>query len=107
MNTNATHQALPAPHAAPAHETLSLCRKVVAQIEAVKAATHSAYREGLNGSEHLLRLALNEAESLAWETDFPHLVFPALAEEKARSIANWQVHQHWVRQTHERLVLAA
>ncbi len=37
----------------------------------------------------LLRLALNEAEALAWQTEFPHLFFPELAAEKARAVAAW------------------
>lgn len=31
-----------------------------------------------------LRRAANEAESLAWSTDYPLLVFPGLFEERAR-----------------------
>ncbi len=42
---------------------------------------------------HLLRLALNEAEALAWEAAFPHLWYPVLAEEKTQEIAAWQMHQ--------------
>ena len=42
----------------------------------------------------LLRLALNEAEALAWQTDFPHLFFPELAAEKARTVAAWARKQH-------------
>ncbi len=41
----------------------------------------------------LLRLALNEAEALAWQTDFPQLVFPVLAEEKVRAAVAWSVRQ--------------
>jgi hypothetical protein len=35
---------------------------------------------------------LNEAEALAWETEYPQLVFPALAEEKIEAISSWYSH---------------
>lgn len=47
----------------------------------------------------LLRLAMNEAEALAWQTGVPELVFPALALEKAQTLAAWQVRQRSVQQT--------
>lgn len=39
--------------------------------------------------ERLLRVAVNEAEALAWETEYPQLVFPALAEEKIEMLSAW------------------
>src|SRR5580692_8269675 len=42
--------------------------------------------------ERLFRVALNEAEALAWETAYPQLVFPALAEEKIQAISAWYDH---------------
>ena len=41
----------------------------------------------------LLALALNEAEALAWNTEFPHLFFPMLGEEKARTSLAWHQRQ--------------
>lgn len=41
----------------------------------------------------LLRLALNEAEAIAWQTDYPHLFFPALAAEKVRAVSQWHQRQ--------------
>ena len=41
----------------------------------------------ISGQGQLLDSALNEAEALAWQTPYPHLVFPALAEEKASSVS--------------------
>lgn len=46
----------------------------------------------------LLHLALNEAEALAWETEFPELVFPLLAQEKANNVLSWYERQQFVRQ---------
>ena len=46
----------------------------------------------------LVRLALNEAEALAWQTGFPELVFPILAQEKADKVSSWHERQQSVRQ---------
>ena len=48
----------------------------------------------LHGDQRVLSLALNEAEALAWETEFPHLFFPILGEEKARERIAWQNRQN-------------
>jgi hypothetical protein len=42
--------------------------------------------------ERLFQVALNEAEALAWETEYPQLVFPALAEEKIEAMSAWYDH---------------
>jgi|GEM_PF-1883940 len=39
--------------------------------------------------EHRLRLALNEAEAVAWQTPFPHLVLPELVAEKISQLRVW------------------
>src|SRR5215471_8150018 len=72
---------------------LTTCRKLVAQIERTKEAIASEFREVLGIHEKVLRLALNEAEALAWETGYPNLVFPTLAEEKAQAAAAWHRRQ--------------
>lgn len=41
----------------------------------------------------MLHLAINEAESLAFQTPFPHLFFPTLAEEKAGALVRWASRQ--------------
>jgi len=60
----------------------------------------------LDSQEHLLELALNEAEALAAQTGYPHLVFPVLAAEKVRSVAAWDARQQRVRRKHTGLVPA-
>jgi hypothetical protein len=47
--------------------------------------------------ERLLRVALNEAEALAWETEYPQLVFPTLAEEKIEAMSAWYEHGGFLR----------
>src|SRR5882757_7430605 len=44
-------------------------------------------------SAHTVRLAVNEADSLAATTPFPALFLPALAEEKVRNALAWQARQ--------------
>ncbi len=63
---------------------------------AIQHAKEAMLFEYVNGAgEHgrLLRLALNEAEGLAWQTEFPQLVFPELAREKARAAVAWHERQ--------------
>jgi hypothetical protein len=72
---------------------LTCCQKLVTQIEKTKDAILAQFSKNLEAHQHLLRLALNEAEAIAWETDFPHLVFPMLATEKAQAVATWLARQ--------------
>lgn len=73
------------------------CQKVLAQVARVKAAIFAEARTALNTQQHLLRLALNEAEAQAWQTEYPHLVFPALAMEKVQAVTAWSRRQQYVR----------
>jgi hypothetical protein len=66
----------------------------------------SEFRGTEDEQQHLVRLALNEAEALAWETDYPHLLFPTLAAEKVQGVANWVRHQQLIRPTLPRLTFA-
>jgi hypothetical protein len=86
---------------------LRSCRKILAQIRKAKAAILAEARGTLDKHERMLQLALNEAEALAWQTEFPHLVFPALAAEKVHAVADWNRHQRSVRQTEPLFALAA
>lgn len=64
-----------------------------------------AYRNGVRqkfsnqdaAQRKLIDLTLNEAEALAWQTPFPHLVFPTLAEEMAEGLAKWRARQEALR----------
>ena len=92
-----------------AFSTLCLrsCRKLLAQIRKAKDAVFADARVTLDTHERMLQLALNEAEALAWQTEYPHLVFPALAAEKVNAVADWNRHQRSVRQTDPLFALAA
>ena len=72
-------------------------RKLRAQIAGVKEAIFVESSRAFPASEQLVRLALNEAEAAAWQTKYPHLVFPALATEKVRAVAAWNARQQSVR----------
>lgn len=53
-----------------------------------------------------LRRAANDAAALAWATQFPLLVFPALFEEKALAAARTARHQAWIRERSAELLAA-
>ena len=86
---------------------LASCQKVLAQIRKARETLFEEARGALKSQEQLLRLALNEAEALAWETRYPHLVFPTLAAEKIQAVAAWDAHQRSVRNTLPAAALAA
>ena len=69
------------------------CRRLTAHISRTKEKLLIEFKGTFRAHEHLLRLALNEAEALAWQTDYPQLVFADLAIEKAQAVADWQQKQ--------------
>ena len=78
---------------------LECCRKIIAQVESAREAIIAEATRALQAPEHVLRLAVNEAEAVAWQTQYPHLVFPSLAAEKVESVAYWNTRQETIRQT--------
>ena len=80
----------------------SSCQRLLARLENAKNAVLNEFRQSFGIQERLLRLALNEAEALAWETEFPLLVFPTLAQEKAQAVVAWNQHQGLLLQASER-----
>jgi hypothetical protein len=83
------------------------CRKVLARVAQAKETIFAEASPALRSQERLLRLALNEAEAVARQTPYPHLVFPTLATEKVQSVIAWNKRQQSLRQTDRDLVLAA
>src|SRR2546429_9706653 len=86
---------------------LASCQKLLTQIENTKDNIVAEFRHLLEAHEQLLRLALTEAEALAWQTEYPHLVFPILATEKAQAVAAWHARQQSMQQTNSRQGVAA
>ena len=62
-------------------------------VQQAKNAVLADYAPRAGEHASLLLLVLNEAEGLAWQTEFPHLVFPALAQEKAEAAVAWHQRQ--------------
>jgi len=75
------------------------CQKLAVQFERTKRNLLAEFRETLGVPEKLFRMALNEAEALAWQTEYPYLVFPALATEKIQAAADWNARQEFLRRT--------
>jgi hypothetical protein len=84
----------------------SACDTVREAVSKAKQKLLNDYRELVGEHFHLLRLALNEAEALAWDTEFPHLFFPALAVEKAHRAVNWHQRQRALRGVSAELAFA-
>jgi hypothetical protein len=70
-------------------------------VNRVKTSVLNDYRDLAGEHGRLLRLALNEAEAIAWQTGFPQLVFPTLAAEKARQAVSWHAKQRALRRAGE------
>lgn len=71
---------------------------IVRRLKAVKAKVAAEFSPAMTGYEHVLSASLNEAEAVAWQTPYPHLLFPVLAEEKAVEARQWAAHQRAIRQ---------
>lgn len=82
-------------------------KKLLAGIEQAKDRIASEFRETLELHGQLFQLAMNEAEALARQTDYPHLFFPSLAMEKIQTVAAWQTRQQSLRQRHSLFAEAA
>jgi hypothetical protein len=80
---------------------------VTAQIRHLRRTISETHRAGRKGASRLFQLALNEAEALAWQTGFPHLVFPVLAEEKIAELKRWESRQQSVWNNSFELAFAA
>jgi membrane fusion protein, multidrug efflux system len=66
-------------------------------ITSARAQIEHEFSSLTEAEPHLSRLALNEAEALAWQAGFPHLLFPVLAEEKVRALSAWRDYQTSIR----------
>jgi hypothetical protein len=94
-------------NAAAGNRSRASCRKALARVAQVKETIFTESSPALQSQERLLRLALNEAEAVARQTPYPHLVFPTLATEKVQAVIAWSKRQQSLRETDLDLVLAA
>src|SRR2546425_12841222 len=83
-------------------KTTRLHRNTLEAIAKVRALVEHEFWILLQRQPRLLRQALNEAEAIAWQTGFPHLVFPSLALEKASAVATWESRQRTMRRATSR-----
>jgi hypothetical protein len=74
-------------------------RNFLAEVERAKNGILDEFHDLVESHQTLFRSALNDAEALAWQTAYPHLVFPSLAVEKIQSIAAWQNRQQFLHQS--------
>ncbi len=63
------------------------------RLQQLRASIETEFAQVRDARGHLVKLALNEAEALAMQTSFPHLVFLTLAQEKVGAIALWHQRQ--------------
>ena len=112
MNTDYKLTSLrPSPIPNRLHRLHSACghcyERVVRRLSAIRSGIEREFSWRMAGYEQLLKSAMNEAEALAWQTSYPHLFFPALAEEKAAAVQQWAVRQRTVRAKSPARVLSA
>lgn len=86
---------------------LKSCDKVLARIKETKTAILTEAQGRAQASDLMLRLAVAEAEAIAWQTSVPHLIFPTLAMERVQAVSNWSERQERVRRQNPVLALAA
>src|SRR5687768_12954300 len=79
-------------------------RQLVNQSRKAVSSEHASH---FGSDSQWLRLALNEAEALAWQTDYPHLVFPGLAEEKTAAALAWKRRQFHLKEVGSELAFAS
>ncbi len=84
-------------------ESLNVCEFA----NGVVSQTRNALLKEYGADARLLHLALNEAEALAWQTDFPYLVFPLLAAEKTQAALAWHSRQSAMNSADHTVVLIA
>ena len=85
---------------------LKSCDKVITRIKEAKATILTEAQGRAQASDLMLRLAVAEAEAIAWQTSVPHLIFPTLAMERVQAVSNWSDRQQVVRRQ-SALALAA
>jgi hypothetical protein len=69
------------------HSKGEFCRQLIDALASLKHRLVSKYESMLPGSGDLIRRAVNEAEQAAWETAFPQLLLPDLAEARLSTLA--------------------
>lgn len=71
---------------------------VLRRLARMKVKIEREFAQEMAGYEQVLKAAINEAEAVAWQTPYPQLFFPVLAEEKAVEAQEWAGHQRAIRE---------
>ncbi len=88
--------------------TLAACNRILAEMDKARSQILGSFRGLISeGQRGLVNHAIEEAEALAWETGFPHLLFPVLALEKASAAADSQLNHFATAATSEARAFAA
>jgi len=88
--------AFPATEAGFTVRCLRACARLARELNRVKNELTGHFQQLLDLPAPWLQQSVNEAEALAWQAGFPHLLFPVLAEEKVRKLGRWYNHQQKV-----------
>ena len=73
------------------------CSRALNQIAQLKQSLAQQVHAQSGMPKQLVHLTLTEAEALAWQTAYPHLLFPLLAAEKAAATLRWHARQQSIR----------
>jgi hypothetical protein len=57
------------------------CNSLIIALDDLKVRLQAHYESRFPGEDRLIRKAIEEAEALAWRTQYPHLFLPDLVEE--------------------------
>lgn len=82
-------------------------KQLLAGIEETKKRIAAEFREIVESNQKSFQLALNEAEALAWQTNYPQLLFPALAVEKVQAVAARRARQQALHRSYPVFAAAA
>jgi hypothetical protein len=63
-----------------------ICRKLLLALADLKGRLQRRFEQAYPGQSQIIRRALAEAEHLAWQTPFPHLLLPDLAEVRVTEL---------------------
>ena len=77
------------------------------RLQQLRASIETEFAHLHDTRGRLVKLAWNEAEALALQTSFPHLVFPTLAQEKVSAVAVWHQRQAALQRNESMLAFAA
>jgi hypothetical protein len=107
MNPTQSNQKNLTDHKTLKETCLAVCEKIGRQIRQARENVLAEFEDAFKTREPLLQRAVAEANALAWQTDYPHLLFPLLAVEKIQRAADWKTRQQFLLRNTSAYALAA